>query len=73
MASSALAVANLIAQSLPSLVALYHEIAQQNAGQLPTKEQMLAKADADWQLVGQHAQQAIADAQGDTGSAQPAS
>ena len=60
MATTALAIANLVADVIPSLVQLYDEIRQQNAAALPTKEQMLAQADADWALVATHAQQQLA-------------
>jgi len=51
MAAGALALAGLIAQEIPVAIALYKQIAAAHAGSLPPVEEILAKADAQWDAV----------------------
>lgn len=60
MAAGALAIANLIAELLPSAVNLYKEIAASAQGStLPPVETILAQADANWDTVANTAKQQL--------------
>ena len=67
------AIAQLIASLLPSLIQLYNNIASQYSGQVPPIETILAQADANWNAIATAAQAEIKPGPGPGSGSAPSS